>query len=141
MDISIIDFFSNLDFDNMKYFYHITEQGSGDKILEEGLLMADKHLWSTTIEITPEMIKDPYNFIKGERGNNIRNTDEMNIIGCEKEDIDYLVTKNDFYGWNQEEDANYIIPRDFIMGYIDMRSDDEDYSLILNPNYFNYGGR
>lgn len=51
----------------MKYFYHITEQGSGDKILEEGLLMADKHLWSTTIEITPEMIKDPYNFIKGER--------------------------------------------------------------------------
>ena len=141
MDISIIDFFSNLDFDNMKYFYHITEQGSGDKILEEGLLMADKHLWSTTIEITPEMIKDPYNFIKEERGNNIRNTDEMDIIGCEKEDIDYLVTKNDFYGWNQEEDANYIIPRDFIVGYIDMRSDDEDYSLILNPNYFNYGGR
>ena len=141
MDISIIDFFSNLDFDNMKYFYHITEQGSGDKILEEGLLMADKHLWSTTIEITPEMIKDPYNFIKGERRNNIRNTDEMVIIGCEKEDIDYLVTKNDFYGWNQEEDANYIIPRDFIVGYIDMRSDDEDYSLILNPNYFNYGGR
>ena len=141
MDISIIDFFSNLDFDNMKYFYHITEQGSGDKILEEGLLMADKHLWSTTIEITPEMIKDPYNFIKGESGNNIRNTDEMVIIGCEKEEIDYLVTKNDFYGWNQEEDANYIIPRDFIVDYIDMRSDDEDYSLILNPNYFNYGGR
>lgn len=64
MDISIIDFFSNLDFDNMKYFYHITEQGSGDKIFEEGLLMADKHLWSTTIEITPERLKTLITLLK-----------------------------------------------------------------------------
>lgn len=54
LEESIKDFFENLDFAEMSYFYHITGAGNGEKINEEGLLMADPHLWSTTIEITPE---------------------------------------------------------------------------------------
>lgn len=141
LEESIKDFFENLDFAEMSYFYHITGAGNGEKINEEGLLMADPHLWSTTIEITPEMITNPHKFVSEEKGNNLRQTDEMVLIGCPKEDVEYLVAPNESLSWNAEEKADYIIPRDYIIGYIDMRNADEEFFITLNSNYFNYGGR
>lgn len=141
LEESIKDFFENLDFAEMSYFYHITGAGNGEKINEEGLLMADPHLWSTTIEITPEMITDPHKFVSEEKGNNLRQTDEMVLIGCPKEDVEYLVAPNESLSWNAEEKADYVIPHDYIIGYIDMRNADEEFFITLNSNYFNYGGR
>lgn len=141
LETSAIDFLQDLDFNDNVYFYHVTEKGIGEKILENGLLMADSHYWSTIIELTPEMIVDPYKFLADEHGHNIRKTEEMILIGCDKEDVNYLVTKNTFNtnNWNFEENPNYVILKDFIIGYIDLT--DMEYPLILNPDYSHNIGR
>ncbi len=140
MEISAIDFLENLDFDENVYFYHITEKGVGEKIINNGLLMVDSHFWSTIIQITPDMLENPYDFLKNEKGNNIRGTEEMVIISCDKEDVKYLVKKNTSqnFDWNLEDDPEYIILKDNIVGYIDLT--DLEYPLFLNPDYsFSYG--
>lgn len=140
MEISAIDFLENLDFDENVYFYHITEKGVGEKIINNGLLMVDSHFWSTIIQITPDMLENPYDFLKNEKGNNIRGTEEMVIISCDKEDVKYLVKKNKSqnFDWNLEDDPEYIILKDNIVGYIDLT--DLEYPLFLNPDYsFSYG--
>ena len=65
----------------------------------------------------------------------------MILIGCDKEDVNYLVTKNTFNtnNWNFEENPNYVILKDFIIGYIDLT--DMEYPLILNPDYSHNIGR
>lgn len=140
MEISAIDFLENLDFDENVYFYHITEKGVGEKIINNGLLMVDSHFWSTIIQITPDMLENPYDFLKNEKSNNIRGTEEMVIISCDKEDVKYLVKKNTSqnFDWNLEDDPEYIILKDNIVGYIDLTY--LEYPLFLNPDYsFSYG--
>ena len=117
MEESVIEFFNDFDFDNMAYFYHITGSGIGEEICENGLLMENKDLISTTIRIKKDMLIDIDNFIINEHGNNIRETNEMVIIGCPIEDINHIVEKNEY-----------------IMGYIDMTED--EYYITKNPNYF-----
>ena len=54
------DLFKKLfDFNDYRYFYHITGHGVGESIIENGLLM---------VEITPDMITDPEKFLTDEKG-------------------------------------------------------------------------
>ncbi len=136
MEESVIEFFNDFDFDNMAYFYHITGSGIGEEICENGLLMENKDLISTTIRIKKDMLIDIDNFIINEHGNNIRETNEMVIIGCPIEDINHIVEKNEYISvkWSNEFPPKYIIPSEYIMGYIDMTED--EYYITKNPNYF-----
>lgn len=58
------DLFNKLfDFNDYKYFYHITGHGVGESIIENGLLMAEKEYYTTMVEITPDMITEPEKFL------------------------------------------------------------------------------
>ena len=137
VEVRALDYLKELDFDNMKYYYHITAAGIGEKICSEGLLMADRHLWSTTIEITKDMLDDIEKFLLDERGNHLRAADEMVILGCNIEDENYMVRENqEQKSWNEEQMAPYIIENENILGYIDLQ--DDTLPLYLNEFYLDY---
>ena len=137
MEVRALDYLKELDFDNMKYYYHITAAGIGEKICSEGLLMADRHLWSTTIEITKDMLDDIEKFLLDERGNHLRAADEMVILGCNIGDENYMVRENqEQKSWNEEQMAPYIIENENILGYIDLQ--DETLPIYLNEFYLDY---
>ena len=137
VEVRALDYLKELDFDNMKYYYHITAAGIGEKICSEGLLMADRHLWSTTIEITKDMLEDIEKFLLDERGNHLRAADEMVILGCNIGDENYMVRENqEQKSWNEEQMAPYIIENENILGYIDLQ--DDTLPLYLNEFYLDY---
>ena len=130
MDIDVESFFENLDFENMAYFYHITGSGNGEGIIKEGLYLDDNKVWSTANELTPDMFNDINAFIKSRGNQVVSKNDEMVIIGCLKEELPYIVQKiNTFYG----NPYQYVIPSEYVIGYIDIKGKSSDYSIILNP--------
>lgn len=125
---------SILDFsDDMAYFYHITGHGIGNIILEEGLMLSENRLTSTTVRITPDMIEDPIEFVESEHGNNIRKTDEMVLLGCPEEFINQMIEVNNEVrdAWNEDDDAEFIISPRYVIGYIDM----DTFEITYNENY------
>ncbi|MGM9878460.1 MAG: hypothetical protein ACI31R_00290 [Bacilli bacterium] len=124
--------FSNFfDFEDFDYFYHMTENGNGEVICENGLMMVDKDIYKTLIKIEPEDVYDFDKFLETGKGN----TDfrkEMVIIKTPKEETDYLVSDNSLEtdDWTCLEKANYLIyPKD-IAGYINI----EDKCFYENYN-------
>ena len=134
------EFFRCLDFEERTYYYHITGAGVGEIICDEGLAMADSHVWSTMIEITPDLIEDLDSFLSGEYSSNSqRGTEEMVIIGVDKGSEGSFITKNDIHSnssWTMQEDASYLVPKANILGYIDLT--DPEYTFNANPNCFAY---
>ncbi len=138
MEIDARRFFKNLDFENMAYFYHITGAGNGELISEDGLFMKEHDLRTTTIRISADMLLDSDAFIKSEKGYNLRDASEMVIIGCYKDDVDDLVQINsddNSIVWTDESSSVYVIPSEFIIGYIDMKERDSDFKIRLNSNF------
>ena len=127
---------NSLDFDNNRYFYHITGQGFGDEIIEEGLALEDRDLRSTTIEIPIEMIDDPIGYCESEYSDTLVKRQEMVIIGCEKGEEGYIVEKSEISKWIGDQKLNYFIPSEYVLGYINLKT----LSVTLNPEY-QYGGR
>lgn len=130
MDIDVENFFENLDFENMAYFFHITGAGNGSGIIKDGLYLADNKIWSTANELTPDLLTNINLFIKNRGNQVVSKNDEMVIIGCLKEELPYILQKIDtFYG----NPYQYVIPSEYIIGYIDIKGKDSNYSIILNP--------
>lgn len=127
---------SNLDFENNKYFYHITGRGFADEIIEEGLYLEDSNLNSTTIEIPKEMIDDPINYCESEYTSTLVKRQEMIIIGCEKSEVSYIVEKSNIPKWIGDQKLEYVIGREYILGYIDLKT----LEVTYNEEY-QYGGR
>lgn len=126
MEIDVQDFFENLDFEDMVYFYHITGKGNGNNIMENGLFMEDSKLSSTLNQLDIKEINKINEFII-KRGNQIaKHNDEMVIVGCYKEDVPYLVKKGD---------NDYIILSENIIGYIEIDKYNDQHTIILNPYY------
>ena len=83
------------DFENYDYYYHMTGEGIGDLICEEGLLVDGTNILgatnlkdTTTKELSPEMVKNIdrfIDFVRDEVDNSLlRDTSEMVIIGSPK---------------------------------------------------------
>lgn len=133
-------------FDEYRYFYHVTGHGVSDKVMEEGLLMAEKEYYTTMIEITPDMIGDPETFLKDEKGFGVMQRDEMVIIRVPKSlgynFVESLESKNDLF----EDDNNAsFVPSDYILGYFDLdnfgftyndyvKGEDDDY--VVGDSYY-----
>lgn len=126
----------NLDFENNRYFYHITGKGFGDEIIEEGLFLEDRDLKSTTIELPKEMINDPISYCESEYADSLVKRQEMIIIGCEKSEVSCIVEKSSIPKWVGDQKLEYIVPNDYILGYIDLKT----LEVIYNEEY-QYGGR
>lgn len=127
---------SYFDFDNNDYFYHITGDGNGKKICEDGLLVdgsdttnGDNMLYSTTIPITPRMFDDFDEVLDEELyDNRYRPTNQCVIIGASKGDEKNIVTPEDIY-YNEHEYSG-IIDSSYIMGYFN-----KDKKFKKNENY------
>ena len=125
---------NSLDFENNSYFYHITGKGFGNDIINDGLYLENDDIRSTTIRIPQEMIDNPEDYCKKEYNNGIIKRQEMVLIGCDKDEEDYLITNADT--WIGSDKFKYVIPNDYILGYIDL----EDLTVTYNE-YYKYGGR
>ena len=137
--MKIPEFTKILDFDNFNYLYHETSRGTGERIMEEGLLVngnnilnVDNILFTTTLPLTKDMIKDPEEFstfLRQEKstGSLFRDVTEMVIIASPKDYDNNIVSPYNAYA----EDENYyqgIVEPSFILGIINL----ED--LTFTPN-------
>ena len=134
-------FNEKFDFEDNRYFYHITSSGTGEILMETGLGLCNHDMFSTMIEITPDMIKNPMEFLDNELGFGVMGREEMVIIGCDNDEVDSLVHENtgDLQSWNQDEGANYIVSANHILGYFDLRTkelyENDNYDYENNHNY------
>lgn len=132
-----------INFNDYRYFYHITGHGIGQKIIENGLLMAEKEYYTTMIEITPDMISDPQKFLQDEKGFGQMQRDEMVIVRIPKsKGYDFTVSlgKGNLEIFESQDDI-YIVPNDYILGYFDLETEEftfneyvkgeEDYSYMV----------
>lgn len=124
--MNIEDTLSFFDFENYDYYYHMTGEGIGDLICEEGLLVDGTNILeatnlkdTTTKELSPEMVKNVdrfIEFVRDEVDNSLlRDTSEMVIIGSPKDFEKEIVTD-----YEQSKDEHFyqgIIHANMIMGY------------------------
>ena len=122
-------FLSMFDFEEYDYFYHQTNRGTGEEILESGLLVegsnileVDNLIYTTTIELKPSDIEDIPTFLDflkdHEFYTQFRDTLEMVFIVAPKaydkeivEGYDHFVNGTFFRG---------IIQPEHILGYINV---------------------
>ena len=129
------DLFNKLfDFNDYKYFYHITGHGVGESIIENGLLMAEKEYYTTMVEITPDMITEPEKFLTDEKGFGAMERDEMVLIRVPKSmGYDFItpLSKGATDIFEDDKDASFV-PSDFVLGYFDLDTLDftpNDYTI------------
>jgi hypothetical protein len=137
--MKIPEFTKILDFDSFNYLYHETSRGTGERIMEEDLLVngnnilnVDNILFTTTLPLTKDMINDPEEFstiLRQEKstGSLFRDVTEMVIIASPKDYDNNIVSPYNAYA----EDENYyqgIVEPSFILGVINL----ED--LTFTPN-------
>ena len=131
---------NSLDFENNRYFYHITGQGFGDEIIEEGLALEERDLRTTTIEIPKEMIDNPIEYCESEYSDTLVKRQEMVIIGCEKGQVAYIIEQSDIPRWVGDQKLDYIIPNEYILGYIDLKTLEitynSEYWCKIENNYY-----
>lgn len=123
-----------LEKEDIRYFYHVTNTDCNE-ILENGLYMVEKELYTTMIELPDEFYKDPISYSKGEKGmkGTYRENGNLVIIGIANKDINDAVRKVDYIPneWNLDDRPNYYLPNEYILGYID--SDEEEF--IFNEEF------
>lgn len=130
MEQNFIDEFQSLFEENeISYFYHMTESGNGDSICEDGLFLAQNDILTTAIPITSDMLKDSKKFLQEENDHFATNRSEMVIIGCPSDCLDELIISSSENG-DEYIDVNlqYMIPLDYILGYIDMKTQEITYN-------------
>lgn len=109
-------------FNDYRYFYHITGHGVGETIMENGLLMAEKEYYTTMVEITPDMINNPEKFLKDEKGFGVMERDEMVVIRVPKSMGYNFITplgKGATDIFEDDQDASFV-PSDYVLGYFDL---------------------
>ena len=129
MNEELQNLINNLDFDEYHYFYHQTDRGNGQSIIEEGLLVdgtnildVDNILFTTAIELKPNDVESMEAFLDfladHQFETDLRNTLEMVIMVAPKEyNKDIVEPLNEFINGNYYKG---IIRQEHILGYIDL---------------------
>ncbi len=127
--MNLDDLLNELDFSNFDYFYHETERGIGQEILERGLLIegtniinTDNIIFTTVAPLSQDMVSDEgsfQEFLEDEKTHSpLRDVSEMVIIASPKEDDAQIAIP-----FNDYVDGTYyeaIIPSSNIVGFIDL---------------------
>ena len=127
----------SLDLEEFSYYYHITGRGYGDDIIEKGLYMEENDLRTTTIPLPDEMIENIQEYCLSEYKNDIVKREEMVLIGCPKGDESNLVHDIGYDNWIGNQQLNYIIRSENILGYIDLKT----LEVTYNPEYIDFNLR
>ena len=120
-----------------KYFYHITKFPA-DKILEDGLIVANPGWYQSFIELDRDSINNIEGIIKNNEGGNITDANYIIIAGVyldEDGNIPNFIRELDdeeipFINWEGVGNPNYIVDQEHLMGYIDL----DTLQLIVNEN-------
>lgn len=106
----------SFDFDNNRYFYHITSKGVGNEIVDKGLFLEEPVLNTTTIEITQDMMNGIGKYIKDEYvPHSIMKREEMVILGIPIDEVDYVIENSNDY-------LPYFINNKYVLGFIDLKT-------------------
>lgn len=109
-----------------RYFYHFTS-ARGDKILEEGLVVANP-LWEQSfLEFTEEELNNIKNVILDNESTKIKENNTMIIAGVYEDAMDSFIRKlrNDEVvdvNWDGVGNPDYIVDNEHLMGYIDLNT-------------------
>ena len=137
--MNIEDLKKCFDFKENRYFYHITGNDLAEEVIEEGLLVdgtnilgVDNILFTTAIEITPDMLDEFEQLLDDElKEDNLRGVSQMVIMGCPKDEVDFIVDKTEQHVDGEVYEG--IIHPNYIMGYVNL-----EHEFIPN-DMFDYG--
>lgn len=107
-----------------RYFYHFTSS-EGDKILEEGLVVANP-LWEQSfLEFTEEELQDIESVILENPSNKLKENKSMIIAGVYKDAIDSFIRRlisdeQIDMDWDGVGNPDYIVDSNHLLGYIDL---------------------
>ena len=119
------DAMSELSYDDIEFFAHLTERNNGNSICEDGLYIDDDKLSSCVNPILESFYEDPDHYVDFELGNpQTRAKEIMFLIGCEVGDENRLIKKN------SNGQSEFVIPSENILGFVDL---DSKY-FSSNPN-------
>lgn len=126
-----------------RYFYHFTSV-DGDKILEEGLVVANP-LWEQSfLEFSEEEKTNIESVILDNKSNKIKENNTMIIAGVYKDAMDSFIRrlrddeKVDM-NWEGVDVPNYIVDTNHLLGYIDLNTLElyiNEYSNIVSDDLY-----
>ena len=119
------DAMSELSYDEVEFFAHLTERENGNSICENGLFIDDNKLSSCVNPVLESFYEDPEHYIDYELGSpQTRAKEIMILIGCQVGEEKSLIRKNN------DCKGEYVIPSENVIGFVDLESKYFD----SNPN-------
>ena len=119
------DAMSELSYDEVEFFAHLTERENGNSICENGLFIDDNKLSSCVNPVLESFYEDPEHYIDYELGSpQTRAKEIMVLIGCQVGEEKSLIRKNN------DSKSEYVIPSENVIGFVDLESKYFD----SNPN-------
>lgn len=119
------DAMSELSYDEVEFFAHLTERDNGNSICEKGLFLDNDKLSSCVNPILESFYEDPEHYIDYELGNpQTRAKEIMVLIGCQVGEEKNLIRKSN------NGKGEYVIPSENVLGFVDLESKYFD----SNPN-------
>lgn len=129
------DAMSELSYDDIEFFVHLTERENGHSICENGLYIDDNKLSSCVNPVLDSFYDDPEHYVDFELGNpQTRAKEIMVLIGCERDEESRLIKKNN------NGQSEYVIPSENVIGFVDLDSKyfdsnpNSEYSIGMGQN-------
>lgn len=121
------DAMSELSYDEIEFFAHLTERSNGNSICDNGLYVEDNKLSSCVNPILESFYEDPEHYLDYELGNpQTRGKEIMVLIGCQSGDEDRLIRRDNSKG-------EFVIPSENVLGFVDL--DNKYFSSNPNSQY------
>ena len=129
--------------DEARYFYHCTS-ANGDKIIEDGLIVANP-LWEQSfLEFTHEEISNIETLLDDNKSTNIKDNNTMIIAGIYKDSMESFIRKlrpdeSAFIDFEGVGSPDYIVDSKHIIGYINLETQEliiNDYAILCSDNLY-----
>ena len=114
-------------FDDARYFYHVTNEDA-EKILEEGLIVANPSWEQSFLEFTKAELEDVSTIVNENRNSRLRGANAIIVAAVYPEEMQNFVTKlceDEAYSivdWQGVGTPDYIVETGYILGYIDLKT-------------------
>lgn len=109
-----------------RYFCHLTSQ-AGDKLLEEGIIVANPEWEKSFLEFTDEELSDIESVIDSNASTEFKQNNTMIIVGVYKDSMKRFIRRlrdDEAYDidWEGVGTPDFVVDSDHIIGYIDLNT-------------------
>lgn len=109
-----------------RYFYHLTSQ-PGEKLLEEGIIVANPEWEKSFLEFTEDELSDIEGVIDNNASNGFKQNNTMVIVGVYKDSMKRFIRRlndDEAYDidWEGVGTPDYIVDSEYILGFIDLNT-------------------